>query len=534
MTKSRLLLITPLLAMLCFGCANKDVAAPVEAPEIDNRFSLQYIWSASTGGVDSFFSQMHPSVAGNTVYIASRDGDVSALSLDKGNKLWTTDLGDEEENDNKRSARLSGGVSAYAGKVAVGSENGYIYVLNAGDGKLLWKDYIGCEIISAPAFSQTTSKIFVLDSSGCITAYDVLSGQKLWSSGDTSYSLHLRSQSEPLAVGDDYILVGGPMGQVFILSQQNGMTLNKITVTESYGANALQRIVDVAATPLLLDGKMFTTAYNGGFIAYDFNTNAIINRLPYHSSKSIGFDDSHFVITEDNGQVVCINRYDNTELWGNNQLKNRNVTAPVIYGNYVVVGDYEGYLYFINLSTGTIESMYDLSDSALMAAPIVVNGNLLVFYSDGSLELIRYDPNGQASAKALLAQNELNAGKALVKVPDNGFANISVGLTQEQLNERRRQAVNIVNQIEARQRQAEAQLAEYNRRKAEYERQKAEYEKQRKAYEERRRQELSGFGIMPGVKSDLGDEEVAPQEELPAQDMQTEENANEKSSSFGI
>ena len=39
---------------------------------------------------------------------------------------------------------------------------------------------------------------------------------------------------------------------------------------------------------------------------------------------------------------------------------------------------------------------------------------------------------------------------------------------------------------------------------------------------------------MPGVKSDLGDEEVAPQEELPAQDMQTEENANEKSSSFGI
>lgn len=534
MTKSKLLLITPLLAMLCLGCANKDVAAPVEAPEIDNRFSLQHIWSASTGGVDSFFSQMHPSVVGNTVYIASRDGDVSALSLDKGDKLWTTDLGNEEENDNKRSARLSGGVSAYAGKVAVGSENGYIYVLNASDGKLLWKDYLGCEIISAPTFSQTSSKLFVLDSTGCVSAYDVLSGQKLWSSGDTSNSLHLRAQSEPLAVGDDYVLVGGPMGQVFILSQQNGMTLNQITVSESYGANALQRVVDVAATPLLLDGKMFITAYNGGFVTYDFNTNTIVNRLPYHSSKSIGFDDSHFVITEDNGQIVCINRYDNTELWGNNQLKNRNVSAPVIYGNYVVVGDFEGYLYFINLTTGTIESMYDLDSSALMTAPLVVNGNLLVFYADGSLELVRYDPNGQASAKALLAQNELNAGKALVKVPDNGLNNISLGLTQEQLNARRRQAVNIVNQIEARQRQTEAQLAEYNRRKAEYERQKAEYEKQRQAYEERKRQELSGFGIMPGVKSDLDEQNTSSQEDLPAPQMQTEENADEKSSSFGI
>lgn len=506
--KSKLLLAAPLLAILCIGCANKDVDAPVEAPEIENRFDIENLWSTSTGGVDEFFSQMQPSVLGSSVYIASRDGDVTALSLDKGNRIWQTDLSGEEENDNKRSARLSGGVSAYAGKVAVGSENGYIYVLNASDGKLAWKDYVGCEIVSAPAFSSTTSKLFVLDSIGRVSAYDLLTGKKLWVSGDSNNNLHLRAQGKPLAVGDDYVITGGAQAQVFIISQDNGMILNQVTVTENYGSNALQRVSDVAATPLLLDGKMFTQAYRGGFVTYDFATNTIVNRLPYHSSKTLGFDDNHFVITGDNGHVYCINRYDNTELWVNASLTNRNVTAPVIYGNYVVVGDFEGYLYFLNLNSGVIEGMYELEDSPIMTAPLVVNGNLLVFYANGELEMVHYDPNGQAAAKSIEALNELSKGQALVKVKDQGLNNVAIGMSAEQLSKRRREAITLVNKIEAQQKAIEAQVAEYNRRKAEYERQKAAYEKQRKEYEEQKRQELSGFGIMPGVKSEgEGDEQ---------------------------
>ena len=80
-------------------------------------------------------------------------------------------------------------------------------------------------------------------------------------------------------------------------------------------------------------------------------------------------------------------------------------------------------------------------------------------------------------------------------------------MSAEQLSKRRREAITLVNKIEAQQKAIEAQVAEYNRRKAEYERQKAAYEKQRKEYEEQKRQELSGFGIMPGVKSEgEGDE----------------------------
>ena len=525
--KTKLFLLVPLTALLCIGCSNKDVDIPAETLDIDNRFELQSLWSASTGGMDGFFSQLQPAVSQNNVFMASRSGDVTALSLDDGDKLWTTDLGDEQENDNKRSARLSGGVSATLGKISVGSENGYIYVLNSHDGKVIWKDYLGCEVVTPPAFSQTGDKLFVLDSNGRVVAYNALNGEKLWISGGSTTSLHLRSQSKPLSVGDEYLIIGSSTGQVIFLSQDNGMILSTVIVNENYGSTALQRVSDVSSTPLLLDGKMYTTAYNGGFVTFDFDKNSVVNRLTYHSSQDIAFDEDYFVITSDNGYIYCIDRNDGSELWLNTKLKNRNVTAPVVYGNYAVVGDFEGYLYFLNLATGVIEGMFDLDSSAILTAPKVIGGNLLVSFADGSVDLVSYDPNGLARTKSALASDALAFGRASAKLKPSSLSDYSIGLTEEQLQERRQHAIALVAKIEAQQRAAEAQIAEYNRRKAEYERQK-------KAYEEQRRKELSGFGIMPGVKSheeETSQDDTSSYEDIP---QEPTESDNEKSSSFGI
>ncbi len=36
------------------------------------------------------------------------------------------------------------------------------------------------------------------------------------------------------------------------------------------------------------------------------------------------------------------------------QLLNRGLTRPVFYGNFIVVGDYEGYLHWINMDDGLV------------------------------------------------------------------------------------------------------------------------------------------------------------------------------------
>lgn len=531
----KLALAVPLSAALLWGCSSaEDPYAPVEAPEIRNQFEPQRLFSASIGsGVGEFFTTLAPEFASGTLFAASRDGDVYAKDPNDGDTLWHTDISDEEENDSSRSVRLSGGMAAYAGKVAVGSENGYLYMLNAMDGAILWKEYLGSEILVKPAFSKSGDKVFVTDARGRVRAYDAASGGQLWVSGDAPNVLRLRKQSGLVPVGDDFLVAGQSNGKISVLLQQTGAIVNQITAAPIRGANALERISDVAATPVLRDHDMYATTYSGGLIHYSFDAMAVLNRLGYNSAEELACDDTSLVVTTQNSHVFCINLSDYSERWANDQLSYRNVTAPVIYGNYVVVGDYEGYLYFMSLSTGRIECMEHVDGSGIYAAPLVANGNLYVVSRDGDLYCYKYDPTGLAFAKesaARTAQDYAMIGVDM-RAPGVGDSGIYVteGMTEEQLYERRAAVLRAAAQAEARQRAAEAQRREYERRRAEYE---------QRMQEERER--LSGFGLMPGLQGyDDEDEQEAEdnsasQTPAPAAPREDDADAAEKAAGFGL
>lgn len=541
--RSLVLALVPAAMLLVNACSgNKDLAEPAKVPEISNRIEVEQVWSRSVGGTDGLYSKLGPQTIGSTVYTASRHGDVYALDLATGDTRWSIDLEDEDENDDKGTAKVSGAVAVGGTHVAAGTENGYIYVINAASGKLEWKDYLSAEVLAAPCFNTSATKLFVLNSRGILTAYDALSGEKLWQAGAGSNGLRLRTQSRPMVAGDDFVLMGTAGGRVLVLDQNTGATANSLMIGNPTGSNDLDRVADVSSSPLLLDGKLYSTAYNSGFVWYSFKDHQALNRLSYKSSRNIAFDDECFVLTSDNGRVYCISRQDGHEIWENNVLTNRNVSAPAIYGNYVVVADLEGYVYFISLADGRIVWMDDTDDTPVYTDPVVTSNGVLIQTSGGRLVLLRYQ-QGIASAKLNIAQSELLAGGAGVSLAayDN-YA--SVGVTHEQLMARRAEAQRMVNAMEARQREAQAQMARYQREKAEYERQRAAYLKAQAEAERKHRESISGFGLMPGVKSDSDPETNKQSTDNEAlEDTQTEssntesDNSNasqEKASGYGV
>ena len=562
MSKIKSLALIPLVAGVLFGCSgNEDLYAPVEAPEIESRFDIDKLWSSSVGGVGDFYSQLSPAFSGGIIYAAGRDGDVYAYDAVSGDRIWHTDLDDEEENDDRRSARLAGGVTVYAGKLAIGSENGYIYVLNAKDGSLLWKDFVGGEVIAKPAFAKSGTALFVLDSRGRLTSYSSDDGSVNWESGDALTDLRLRSQSDPLVIGDEYVLLGQSNGKVNVILQSTGSIVNQIDVGEPYGANALERVADVSATPLVIGSTLYSISYGGGLVQYSFENNQVLSRLNYQSSKDLAIDDSSIVIVGDNGHVYCLNRSDNSERWVNTVLTYRSVSAPAIYGDYVVVGDLDGYLYFMSLNDGTIVCQHEVDDSAIYTAPLVADGNLYVSTRDGDLTAYKYDPNGNAMVKELAVNELLDYAGAAVNmsrpgVGEGGIYAPSV-MDKDQLQARRAAILRAAAEAEARQKAAiAAQRRAYEERRRAYEAQKRAYEERVReykarvaAYEEEQRRRLSGFGLMPGVKSnaDAVPEEPAPEapkapevsapetpvQEVPEMNM-PKENPEEKASGFGL
>ena len=68
---------------------------------------------------------------------------------------------------------------------------------------------------------------------------------------------------------------------------------------------------------------------------------------------------------------------------------NRDVTAPVEVKGYIVVGDYEGYLHWLDSTTGEIVSRHELDSSGTHVAPIVYEDILYSQARNGDLQAIQ-------------------------------------------------------------------------------------------------------------------------------------------------
>ncbi|MGB7738896.1 MAG: PQQ-binding-like beta-propeller repeat protein, partial [Steroidobacteraceae bacterium] len=58
-----------------------------------------------------------------------------------------------------------------------------------------------------------------------------------------------------------------------------------------------------------------------------------------------------YVATSD-GSVVALRRRDGAVVWQQDGLKRRGLSAPAVVGNAVIVGDFDGYLHWLDRDSG--------------------------------------------------------------------------------------------------------------------------------------------------------------------------------------
>ena len=368
-------------SVLLYGCSSEeDVIKMADVPVVESAFHPETTWSRGVGsGVGKFYSHLQPAIVGDNIFAASRDGRVYAFEKLSGKKLWSVDLSDQPFYEEKRSARLSGGLAAADGRIYVGSENGQMLALKQETGELIWHTDVGGEVLATPA--TDSGKVVISTGAGQLLALNGETGKIDWTVTSEQPNLTLRGTAAPVIAAGG-VLYGRADGKIGIVLLQNGQLVNETRVATPHGQTDLDRMVDVDAAPVIVDDELYAVAYNGQLISRKLISGDELWKRKYASYQDMGIGVNDIAITDSKSHIYLIDRSTGTEKWSNTQLEYRNLTAPLVLGDYIVVGDGEGYLYWISQTTGKIAAMQEVDSAGLYATPII-DGDLIYIQTRG-------------------------------------------------------------------------------------------------------------------------------------------------------
>ncbi len=370
----RLAFAVSLLVVLLAGCAAKGVE-PSPLPEFTPTVEARIAWKASVGISGGFM--FSPVVIENRVCAASGKGRLTCYDGDRGRRQWSSQPG----------VTVSGGVGTAENMILIGTNKAEVLAYGP-NGVLLWRSKVSTEVLSAPIGSGSTVVVRTGDSK--VFGLDARDGRRLWEYESPPQSLVLRANPR-MVIADGSAVIGGfPGGRLTKLDMRDGSLLWDIPIATPRGDNELERMVDIAGTPLLEEGVVCAVAFQGRIGCYDTQKGEQIWARSASSAGSIVADTRNLYYTEADGAVVAYDKGSGASIWRQEQLLHRRVTAPVVVGDWLVVGDYQGYVHVMSREDGAFVARMATDGSAIVTAPVAQQERAVVQTETGGLYVIAF------------------------------------------------------------------------------------------------------------------------------------------------
>jgi outer membrane protein assembly factor BamB len=383
MGSSRRWLAAGALLVLAACSKDKDVDQPAKLTDFTATIRAERVWTASVAdkGAKPLRLGLGLAVDGNHVYAAGRKGEVAAFDVASGRALWHA----------KTKLALSGGPGAGSGLVVVGSTFGDLVALNAADGAVRWKVRLNGEVLSAPAVGERLIAVRTVD--GKLRGMSLKDGQELWTQEQQVPRLSLRGTAWPVMTGD-LVLCGFDNGKVAAVNANDGSIQWETTISPAHGKTELERLDDVDAGVRVSGSDVYALGFQGRIAMLALDTGQIWWSHDASSFRGIGLDDEALYVATADGEVVALRRRTGTELWRQKALLHRRLSAVVEADTSIVVGDYQGYVHWLDKATGALAARAATGKVRISNAPLVVGNMVLVVNDAGKISAFRMTPIG--------------------------------------------------------------------------------------------------------------------------------------------
>jgi outer membrane protein assembly factor BamB len=346
------------------------VRKPAELVPVSNQFDLTPVWSTSVGSSESF--NFHPAVAGDAVYAASHRGNLVKIDMMTGNKVWEASVPD----------RLSIGPGSDGRTTAVVTTKGTVYAYDD-TGKPIWNVSVGSEVLSEPVVAGGVVIIRALDNR--FIGFDAQTGARKWTYQRQQSALSLRVGYGMLAIGNEVIVTGFSGGRFGMIAIANGGLVWETPVSFPKGFSEIERLNDVTAKPSMEGEIICAVSYQGRVGCGQARTGNLLWFKDFSSYTGTAQSPDLVFSSNERSYVTAFAVKDGSQVWENTQLTFRDVGEPMAVGKVLLVGDAQGYVHALSQANGEMLARIRHDSSPITAAPIAVNGLILVQSQGGKL-----------------------------------------------------------------------------------------------------------------------------------------------------
>lgn len=368
-----------LAALALAACSDKGkVREPAELVAISNpAVRPAKAWSTSVGrGSGKYFSQLRPSLEVDGVYAADLGGRVYAYAPDTGKRLWRTETRE----------RVIAGPTVFDSTVLVGTLEGQVIALKRSNGSELWRAQLSSEVLGPPVGQGEVVVARSID--GRVFGLNAGSGERMWTFDRSVPALVLRGLSKPLIVGSR-VVVGLDNGRLVALRLADGQPQWEQAVAVPAGRTELDRLVDIDGD--LVEGSecLYAASFGGEVACVDAASGQVEWRRGLKSYNSLAMGADKILVSDESGVVWALDAASGAAAWKQEGLLYRKLSPPAYFNGYVVVGDYQGYLHWLDPADGKIVGRSRVGGDAIAAQPVAAEGLLYVLSTKGRLDAIR-------------------------------------------------------------------------------------------------------------------------------------------------
>ena len=381
-----LIVVTGSLVALagCHSFKKENIQPPTPlAKNFKPTVQVTKIWKERVGhGAGMSGVRMEPAVADGVLYAASTDGVVAAYDAATGKNLWKKKSrthgwfgwGDKKRPD----AFYSGGPAVAGDLLAIGTLDGHVYGLSAKDGSQRWVATLPSEVIDSPSIANNL--VLVRTQDGRIYGLDSSTGERRWVNDQGNVPLLSLRGNGSLLVTNGVVFFGSDDGKLIALRQDNGEKLWEQKLSSGEGRTDIDRMSDADGGVVLDGSTLYASAYHGSLTAVDGPSGRPLWARPFSSYTALALSGNSLFGVNTDSQVWAFDKTAGSDMWKNDDLKYRWLTSPAVQGNYVVVGDIEGYVHWLQTGDGAMAARERLSKKAIRAQPVVAGD--LVYIED--------------------------------------------------------------------------------------------------------------------------------------------------------